>query len=65
MTEANTCAYPRCEVVPQTASEHGGPTPRYCDSPGHNAYSVFRALQRGEGDASPETAARLGLTPRG
>jgi hypothetical protein len=65
MSEAmpKTCAYPGCEVVMEPAPERGGPAPRYCDSPEHNAHSVFRALQRGEGDAAPDTAARLGLGP--
>jgi hypothetical protein len=65
VTEAmpKTCAYPGCQVVMEPAPERGGPAPRYCDSPEHNAHSVFRALQRGEGDAAPDTAARLGLGP--
>jgi hypothetical protein len=63
MTETKTCAYPGCQVVMEPAPERGGPPPRYCDSPEHNTHSVFRALQRGEGDASPDTAARLGLEP--
>ncbi|MDQ6749448.1 MAG: hypothetical protein M3Z33_01635 [Actinomycetota bacterium] len=61
-TTRKTCAYPGCEIVMEPAPERG-PEPRYCDSPDHNAHSVFRALQRGEGDASPETAARLGIKP--
>lgn len=63
MTESKrrTCAYPGCDVVMGDAPERGGPPPRYCDSPEHNTQSVFQALQRGEGEASPDTAARLGL----
>ncbi len=56
-----TCAYPGCEVVMKPDMEKGGRMPRYCDSPEHNTQSVYQALQRGEGDASPGTAARLGL----
>lgn len=57
-TEPQTCAYPGCEVVVEPP-ERGGPTPGYCDNPEHNAESMFRALQRGEGEPSPDTAANL------
>jgi hypothetical protein len=64
-----TCAFPGCDVVMELGPEKGpnrtGPTPRYCDDPEHNTQSVFQALQRGEGDASPETEAGLGLDPSG
>ena len=63
MTEADvrTCAYPGCEVVIGPPPELGGPAAGYCDDPQHNAHSVYWALKRGEGDASPDTAARLDL----
>ena len=63
MTESNerTCAFPGCEVVIGPDPEHGGPPSGYCDDPDHNAHSVYWALKRGEGDASPDTAARLDL----
>lgn len=61
-TTPKTCAYPGCEVVMEHAPERG-PPPRYCSSTEHNAHSVFQALQRGEGETSPDTAARLGLAP--
>lgn len=60
-TTAKTCAYPGCDVVPENGPERSGPPPGYCESPEHNAQSAFRAMQRGEGDASADTAARLGL----
>ena len=63
MTDANprTCAYPGCDVVMPAAGPHGGPPPRYCDDPDHNAHSVYRALARGEGEVEPQVAARIGL----
>ena len=63
MTESKptTCAHPGCEVVIEAFGERGGPPSRYCDNPEHNTHSVFLALQRGEGEASPDTAARLGI----
>lgn len=64
-----TCAYPGCEVVMELGPEKGpnrtGPTPRYCDDPEHNTQSVYKALERGEGDVSPGAEERLGLEPRG
>ncbi len=57
MTEETpkTCAYPGCEaIVPEP--EQGGPTPGYCDNPEHNAHSMFRALQSGEGETARDTA---------
>jgi hypothetical protein len=56
-----TCAYPGCDAVVEAAPETGGPPPGFCSSPEHNAHSLFRALQRGEGDVPADTAARLGL----
>jgi hypothetical protein len=63
MSEPNqrTCAFPGCEVEIGPSPEHGGPAPGYCDDPDHNAHSVYWALKRGEGHASPDTAARLDL----
>jgi hypothetical protein len=62
MTESpKTCAYPGCEAAVEPAPDRGGPPSRFCSFPEHNAYSLFRAFQRGEGDVAPDTAARLGL----
>jgi hypothetical protein len=63
MTEPKqrTCAFPGCEVVLGPVSDAGPHVTGYCDDPDHNAQSVYRALRRGEGDASPDTAARLDL----
>lgn len=63
MTEPKqrTCALPGCQVVLGPSPEHGWPARRYCDDPDHNAHSVYMALKRGEGHASPDTAARLDL----
>jgi hypothetical protein len=47
--------------VVEAAPETGGPPPGFCSSPDHNAHSMFRALQRGEGEVPADTAARLGL----
>jgi hypothetical protein len=63
MTEQKqrTCAFPGCEVVLEPVSEAGRHVTGYCDDPDHNAHSVYWALKRGEGHASPDTAARLDL----
>ena len=63
MSESNetTCAFPGCDVEIGPPPEHGGPPSRYCEDPEHNAHSVYWALKRGEGHASPDTAARLDL----
>ena len=60
-SKQRTCAFPGCENAIAPAPEPGGPPSGYCDDPDHNAHSVYWALQRGEGHAPPDTAARLDL----